>query len=119
VHRLVLLPSHDRSSWSDCLSPTFAQAEKRSGARLEREKRRRADALQLSRVLEAQEKAPKVIVDLGFWDKMTEQERRSLVSQLGFCVGSNKKANAPCSLHFTRRVTTTRLSWLSVMSCEL
>lgn len=67
-------------------------------------KRGRAEEKQkkIKRLKEAQDCTPKIIIDLDFWDKMIEKERVSLVSQLGFSVGANRRSDAPCSLHFTR-----------------
>lgn len=69
-----------------------------------RRKRERDDEKEqrMKKLKKAADNAPKIIIDLDFWDKMKEGEQVSLVSQLGFCVGANRKADAPCSLHYTR-----------------
>ena len=71
--------------------------QKRRKRERDEEKEQRAKKL-----TQASDNAPKVVVDLDFWDKMKEGEQISLVSQLGFCIGVNRKADAPCSLHYTR-----------------
>eukprot|EP00892_Ulva_mutabilis_P006710 jgi/Ulvmu1/4410/UM002_0135.1 len=49
----------------------------------------------------AETNAPKLVLDLDFWNLMAEGSQRSLVSQLAFSAGCNKKSENPCSLHFT------------------
>ena len=58
------------------------------------------------RLLEARITAPKLVLDLDFWDLMPDGSQRSLVSQLAFSSGCNKKSEKPCSLHFTRCAVT-------------
>ncbi|KAF8214073.1 guanine-1-methyltransferase-domain-containing protein [Mycena galopus ATCC 62051] len=43
----------------------------------------------------------KVVVDLGFDDKMTEKEVQSLCSQLGYTYSANRQAGHPFALFFT------------------
>lgn len=64
--------------------------------------RNEASTAMLARLQEADETGPRLIIDLDFWDYMTKQERRSIVSQLAFCTSHNKRAPRPCSLHCTR-----------------
>lgn len=56
----------------------------------------------LAKLDAAEQRGPKLIVDLDFWGLMHPQERKSMVSQLAHCAGVNKRAAAPCALHFTR-----------------
>lgn len=73
-----------------------AMREKRSRERIEHH------AAVAKRLKEAEATAPKLVIDLSFWDKMTDGYQRSLVSQLAFSAGCNKKADKPCGMHFTR-----------------
>lgn len=77
-----------------------AAVENRSKQRIERAK------VVAERLQEAESIAPKLVIDLGFWDLMKDGFQRSLVSQLAFSAGCNKRSEKPCSLHLTRYVTT-------------
>ncbi|KAK4704199.1 hypothetical protein P7C70_g2007, partial [Phenoliferia sp. Uapishka_3] len=43
----------------------------------------------------------RVVVDVGFDDKMTEKEIKSMTSQLGFCYSANRHSNNPVPLLIT------------------
>jgi tRNA (Guanine-1)-methyltransferase len=82
--------------------PAEEQAARREAAKQASEQRTAAQAALKSRLQAADASGPRLIVDLDFWDLMTEQEHKSIVCQLAFSVGHNKRAAKPCSLHFTR-----------------
>jgi hypothetical protein len=81
------------------------QQDKRQKAQQAAKEREEVHTKMLTKLQAADEHGPKLIIDLDFWDLMNHQERKSLVSQLAFCVGHNKRAAEPCSLHFVRYVT--------------
>lgn len=56
------------------------------------------------RLQQAETIAPKLVIDLDFWDLMKDGFQRSLVSQLAFSAGCNKRSEKPCSVHLTRYV---------------
>jgi Trm5-related predicted tRNA methylase len=61
----------------------------------------------------------KVVIDLDFPGKMTEREVTSLVQQLSYSVSCNRKAAAPCALHFTRYdAMQTVQGFLTLHQCE-
>ena len=84
----------------DALSPAEQEA-KRARAQQAVAERSAAAAAMQQRLTDAAKTGPHLVIDLDFWELMTEQERKSLVSQLAFCVGHNKRSEKPCGLHFT------------------
>lgn len=85
----------------DALSPE-EQQRKREQAQARIQERTAAKAETSAKLKAAAKDGPKLVIDLDFWDLMMPQEQKSLLSQLAFCAGLNKRAPAPCSLHFTR-----------------
>ena len=78
------------------------QQTRRDQAAAAAQARAAAKADVLARLEAADKSGPRLIIDLEFWALMTPQEQKSLVSQLAYCCGHNRRAEKPCSLHFTR-----------------
>jgi Trm5-related predicted tRNA methylase len=83
------------------LSPE-EQDRKRQQAQARIQERTAAKAETAAKLSAAAKDGPKLIIDLAFWNLMTPQEQKSLLSQLAFCAGLNKRAPVPFSLQFTR-----------------
>jgi hypothetical protein len=84
--------------------PTEEQQARREKAQQAVAARNDAHAAMLARLEAADKAGPRLVVDLDFWQHMTNQERRSMVGQIAFCTSHNKRAEKPCSLHCTRYV---------------
>jgi Trm5-related predicted tRNA methylase len=70
---------------------------KREGTELGKQKRKdRAEAF-----LQACKQGIRVVIDCSFEDKMGDREKKSLVQQIMYCHGANKRASRPCSLFIT------------------
>lgn len=93
-----------KQEWAQQLTSMTEQEREEHKQEVKSRKRARDQEKQqkIKKLKEAPDTAPKIVVDLDFWDKMREGEQRSLVSQLGFCIGANRKSDEPCSLHYTR-----------------
>lgn len=92
------------------LADTLPMTEEERAAKREAQKQRsrqRIDHVKAvaKRLQDAESDAPKLVLDLDFWDLMADGYRRSLVSQVAFSAGCNKKSVKPCSIHLTRWVT--------------
>jgi hypothetical protein len=85
--RMARAERESRSVWSG--EPVKV---KRRGTQIGKQKRKeRAEGF-----LQACEKGYKVVIDCSFEENMGEREKKSLVQQVMYCHGANKRAACPC-----------------------
>jgi len=63
-------------------------------------RRAKEKAERIHTFLTAAAAAPQVIIDLDFEEQMNEKEKKSMVQQLMYCYGMNKRATHPLGMHF-------------------